>query len=393
MTKRVRPPATSLLAAKIDAWRLDRQRLGAAATARRPEEVAETLIGVQAQILSAAALSIALRSRDGKVAATTKALADRRLVRSWAMRGTLHLFSADDFPVIAAALRHREPWRSAAWLRFFKVTEAQVEAVIEAVGEILDDGQPKTRADLAVALRARLGPEIGAHMSSSWGTFLKPVASRGLLMQASTDGPNVAYVRPDRWLAAWRVVDPDEALRDLIRRYLAAYGPASMAEILRWWGAQRTTSIRAAINDFGDALTEVDVDGHRGYLLATDVSAVEATRPIGDGVVLLGPFDPLIVGAGSRDRLIPAEHLKRVSRTAGWISPVVLVGGRTAGVWTSTREGDRLKVTIDPFVRPSAALRRAIESAAEWVAAAQAAEAHVTFGPVFAAPTTARNED
>jgi hypothetical protein len=50
-------------------------------------------------------------------------------------------------------------------------------------------------------------------------------------------------------------------------------------------------------------------------------------------------------------------------------------------------------VTIDPFVRPSAALRRAVESAAEWVAAAQAAEAHVTFGPVFAAPTTARNED
>jgi len=392
MTTRARPAAVELAAGKVAAWRLERQLLGSGATARRPEAVADALVGVQAQVLSAAALSIALRSRNGAVGATARALADRRLVRTWAMRGTLHVFSATDFPTIAAALRHRETWRNPVWLRYFKVTEAAMEGIIEGVAEILDDGRPRSRAELSAELGARLGPEIGAHVKSGWGTFLKPAAMRGYLVQ-SGDGAGVTYVRPDRWLAAWTAIDPDQGLRDVLRRYLAAYGPASKAEILRWWGAQQPKLIRPALDDLLEELAEVDVDGRRGLIRREDIPSIEAASPMDDGVHLLGPFDPLIVGAGLRDLLIPAAHTKRVSRTAGWISPVVLVGGEVVGVWTSAPDGDRLRLTIDLFGRPSAVLRRAIEVAATRVGAVQSAEVRVAYGRVFAAAATGSDDD
>jgi hypothetical protein len=129
----------------------------------------------------------------------------------------------------------------------------------------------------------------------------------------------------------------------------------------------------------------VEVEGHRGLVRTKDLGALEsATLPRDDdGIRLLGPFDPLTVGAGLREHLIPAKHLSRVSRTAGWISPVVLVDGRAAAVWDSKRAGDRVTITIESFGRAGPAHRRAFAAAAERVASAHGARAIVAYGRVF----------
>jgi hypothetical protein len=307
------------------------------------------------------------------------------------MRGTLHLFDGDDFPTIVAALRLKEPWRRPAWLRYFGMTERQMVAGIEAVGEILDDGVPRTRAQLADDMDARFGRAVGHLVRGSWGTFLKQAANKGYASQAWTNDSSVAFVRPDRWLPRWRVEATDEAHRALVLRYLAAYGPASPAELNRWWGVTGG-GLRPVLQELGGELTEVEVEGERGLLRTLDLSEIEAAKPPRDGVRLLGPFDPLIVGAGLREQLIPATHLNRVSRTAGWISPVVLIDGRVAGVWTSAREATGLRITIDPFGRPTARLRAAIAAAAGDVARAQGADPVTEFGPVFATPSSAASD-
>ena len=141
--------------------------------------------------------------------------------------------------------------------------------------------------------------------------------------------------------------------------------------------------MRPVIERLGDALTEVDVDGTRAFVRSEDVPAIEATRATKGAVRLVGGFDPFIVGAGLREQLIPAKHLKRVSRTAGWISPVVLVDGRAAGVWDSAWSRGRLAITVEPFTDPSAGQRRAIAAAADEVGRAQGGTASVGYGPVF----------
>jgi winged helix DNA-binding protein len=385
---RVAPrPAVRLDPAKVHAWRVERQLLGwdRAAT---PAEVARRVVGVQAQVTSSAALAIALRSkgtgRKGPaVDATTRALLDRELVRAWAMRGTLHLFAADDVPTVAAALQGKESWRRPAWLRWFGITEPEMERLIDTIGEVLDDGRPRTRAELAEDIGARLGPKQGELLRGSWGSALKVASDRHYLVQSAEDDAGVRFVRASRWITDWRTEDKNEALATIVGRYLAAYGPATLREIRRWWGVAQVTVMKPVIATLGDAVTEVEVDGVRAHVRTADLEGIESTGPQRGAVNLVGGFDPFIVGAGLRDQLLPPAHLKRVSRTAGWISPVVLIEGRAAGVWDSTRSSKGLSITVETFGDPPRAIRKAIAVAAERVAAAQGLPAAVSYGRVF----------
>jgi hypothetical protein len=366
---------------------MERQLLGRSKAAT-PVDVARALVGVQAQVTSSAALAIALRSKPGRgktpaIDATTKALRDRRLVRSWAMRGTLHLFAAEDVPTIAAALGGKDAWRRPAWLRWFGVTEPEMDALIDAIGDVLDDGRPRTRAELAEEIATRLGAKQGRLLLGSWGSALKVASDRHYLVQSSEDEAGTRFVRASRWLGGWRDESEAEALASLVPRYLAAYGPATFREVLRWWGATTVATLKPVFAALVDALTEIDVDGVRAFVRTEDLDAIESTRPRRGAVQLVGGFDALIVGGGLREQLLPPNHLKRVSRIAGWISPVVLVDGRASGVWDSRRTAKGLAITIETFDPPSPALRTAMAVAAERVGSAQGLATTVDFGRVF----------
>ena len=381
-----RPPLV-LDPASVHAWRMERQLLGRS-RASSPVEVARRLVGVQAQVTSYAALAIALRSKPARgrapaTDATTRALRDRRLVRSWAMRGTLHLFAAEDVPTIAAALGGKDNWRRPAWLRWFGVTEPEMDALIDAIGDVLDDGRPRTRAELADEIGTRLGVKQGKLLLGSWGSALKVASDRHFLVQSSEDEAGTRFVKASRWLGGWRDETEAEALTKLVPRYLAAYGPATFREVLRWWGVTTVVTMKPIFAALGDALTEVDVGGVRSFVRTEDIDAIESTRPRKGDVQLVGGFDALIVGAGLREQLLPPKHLKRVSRTAGWISPVVLLEGRAAGVWDSRRTATGLTITVETFDKAGAALRKAIGAAAERVGTAQGLATTVDYGRVF----------
>ena len=381
-------PAIRLDPARVDAWRVARQLLGRSKAAS-PVEVATTLVGVQAQVTSSAALAIAIRSKPPSgtapaTDATGKALRDRRLVRAWAMRGTLHLFAADDVPTVAAALGGRDNWRRPAWLRWFGVTEPEMDALIDAIGDVLDDGRPRTRAELAEAIGTRLGARQGRLLLGSWGSALKVASDRHYLVQSAEDAAGTRFVRASRWIEGWRDEDETEALSKLVERYLAAYGPATLKEILRWWGVSVVAVMQPIVAALGDALAEVEVDGVRAYVRTADLDSIESTTRTRRDVRFVGGFDPLIVGAGLRERLLPSSHLRRVSRTAGWISPVVLVDGVAAGVWDSRRTSKGLAITVEPFGDADKKLRTSIQTAARPIGDAQGLPVTVGFGRVFA---------
>jgi len=258
-----------------------------------------------------------------------------------------------------------------------------MERLIDTIGEILDDGRPRTRAELAEAVGARLGPGTGRLLLGSWGAALKVASDRHFLVQSAEDDAGVRFVKASRWLGSWRVEDEHEALASLVERYLAAYGPATLGDLLRWWGLSVVAVMKPIMASLGGRLTEVEVDGVRAYVRAEDVDAIEGTRSRRGRVVLVGGFDPLIVGAGLREQLIPAAHLKRVSRTAGWISPVVLLDGVAAGVWDAVRTGSSVAITVDTFEDATPELRSAIAGAAERVGLAQSVPVAVRYGRVF----------
>ena len=144
--------------------------------------------------------------------------------------------------------------------------------------------------------------------------------------------------------------------------------------------------LRRAVAALGDELVELDVEGTRGWVTPAGAAAVAAAEP-SRVVRLLPGFDPYVVGALRQlDRLLPAAGLRSaVSRTSGWISPVLLDGGRVAGTWTQDLTGGRLAVTVTRFGR----LRPGIEEAAEAEAARWAAYADAPLNPHLGHPLAA----
>ena len=329
--------------------------------------------GLQAQVMSAAELQAGVRV-DCRVEDVREALWQRKtLVKTWLMRGTLHLVPAEDLPLFTAAMRTRWMRLRDSWLTFVQLSEPEFWALVNAIGEALD-GKILTRDELVEAVGRGRPERIREVMRSGWGGILKPVARSGLLCFGPSRGQSVTFARPQQWIGAWRDIDPDDALVEVARRYLHAYGPATREDFAHWWGNWPGVG-KAAWSALAGELAPVSIEGRRADLLASDARRI-ANQRMEESVQLLPPFDPYLMGHSSREHMVEAANLSKVSRTAGWISAVVLVDGRVAGTWTHVAARDTLRITVDPFRRLSAKtmaeVRRRAESVAEALGLAKA---------------------
>jgi hypothetical protein len=339
---------------QVASWRMSRHILAERAAPDDLLGVASRLCGLHAQVASAAELSAWVRMHPGEPGAVSAALwQDRTLVKTWAMRGTLHLIVADELPTFMAARRTINRHLTPGYLKYFDLTRSQMVNLIESIGTALD-GRCLTRDELALEVGRITGEtRLGDQLRSGWGSFLKPAAALGYLCFGPNQGRNVTFVRPDQWLGTWPEIDPDWAMSEVLRRYLSTYGPTRRDEFAQWFGAALSTA-RRAFERLADELTEVQFDGTRAYVLSSTLDDMLAV-PAGLSVRLLPNFDPYMIGLSPQvKRHIPPEQLPRVFRTAGWISPVVLVDGNIVGVWGYQRGTNSLKLTVDIFEQTSA---------------------------------------
>ena len=334
--------------------------------------VARRVCGLHAQVTSCSGLIAGVRSA-GTPDLATALWTDRTLVRTWAMRGTLHLLPADELDLWAGAFTARESRRRfpPSWEREHGVTAEQLHAITEAVGEVLG-AAPLTRSELAAAVGDHLrDPALTGPMSTGWGALLKPAAARGLLCSGPATDDGVTFVAPASWLG--RSVEPvpaAEAERATLLRFLTANGPATAVDVSRWAGEQPGPAKRL-LRENADALTAVEISGEAGFVVrAEDVDELASVPDGGtdptDAPVLLPGFDPWVLSPLShRTRAVPDGRAAEVSRTAGWISPVLVVDSRVAGVWAHTVRGELATVTVTPFAPLSGAVRLAMEGYAD----------------------------
>jgi hypothetical protein len=292
---------------------------------------------------------------------------DRSLVKTWAMRGTLHLLPSDELGLWVGAQAALKPrYETAARRKAFGMSSAEAVAVLDASRTVLD-GPPLTRDELGAAGGARLGEAV----RGSFGTMPKLAAFRGDACFAASVGQKVRFTRPDLWLGPWDPVTPPRAaLGDVLRRYLAVYGPATREDFARWFGMPSAAQAGRELKAFGDAVVAVTLDGEdAGWMLAEDAASAAAASPQGT-VALLPAFDQYVVAAPRTDSpVLRAEHQARVYRRQGWLSPVLLADGRILGVWRHERTARRLSVQIEPFADPGAAVRVGAEAQAARLAA------------------------
>ena len=370
------PEVAGLSWPQVHAFRLERHHLSRRAPGKDLARVVGEIGGAQAQLMSAAELQIAVRV-DCNVEDVRQALwTDRTLVKTWLMRGTLHLARADDLPLYTSAMGKRWIRVRPSWLNFWQVTEPELWKLVDDIGAALD-GTPTTREELIALVGKGRPARIREALKSGWGGMLKPSARNGRLCFGPSRGQSVTFVSPQRWLRSWREVDPELAIVEVARRYLRSYGPATKTDFARWWGAWPGVG-NAAWAGLKDELVTISVEGARLDALAADVGEIRRAR-IGESVQLLPLFDPYLLGHATRDHLFARVHASKVSRTAGWISAVVLVEGSVAGTWTHTVTSKILRVAVTPFSPLQPRVKSAIrERAAEMSRALGATRAEVT---------------
>jgi hypothetical protein len=356
--------------------RLDRQQVIERAQPEDLVDVVGRMVGLHAQVMSSAELQAAARIDGLRPADVRAALwTDRRLIKTWAFRQTLHVLSADDLAEFAVAARSLERWHAPAWLRYFKLTEAEVEEVISAIGAALSE-RPMTRMEVVDAVVERVRrPHLRDDMLTGWGTFLGPAAQRGRLIFGPSVGRNVAFVDPSEWLgrpirAARDQDSADDALARLIARYLAVFPGSSREMIARWWGGGRLAAVTRALARSPVPLAEIEIEGAPGLIRREDLRPLASVEP-GMSVRLLPGFDPFTNELPRRvEAVLGAADHDQVHRTAGWVTPIVMVDGAVAGVWEiANGKSGAGRIVVRPFGRWRAGVRKELEPEVARIAA------------------------
>jgi hypothetical protein len=349
---------------QVHAWRLAQHGLSPRLEGEAFVEVASRVYGIHAQVMSAAELALGART-DGLTPQDVQAALwqDRALVKTWAMRGTLHLLAAEDLPLYAAA-RRVDPRK---WVDFesYGVSPKQWETALEAVPEILGS-EPMTREQLAAAVAEQVGLPVLRELiaSGGWGTPLKPSAFRGDLCFGPNQGKNVTFVNPRKWLRKWESVEPEAAFQEIARRYLRAYGPLTPHHFARWWNEGRVNVATKVFEQIEDELEPVDVEGWQALALRSTIEPMQQSAV--SGVIRLLPlFDVYVLDIGrAGEPILSKQHWKQVFRQQGWTTAVVLVDAIIKGVWDYKTKGAQTTIKVEMFDPPTKPIQKGIEAEA-----------------------------
>jgi hypothetical protein len=268
-------------------------------------------------------------------AALAEPIADRRAVRLTLLRGTLHLVTARDAlalrPVLQPAIR-RGVYGQGPFRRAFESVD--MDELLELFRGLLE-GRPRTRADLARAAAERW-PDADAS-SLGYGLYLLPtvqVTPRGVWGRAGRS----AFTTLESWLG--RPTERDGSPDEMVLRYLAAFGPASPADVQSWSGLQ---GMREVLERLRPRLRTVRDERGRELF---DVPGAPLPNPDTPAPVRFLPeYDNVLLGHADRSRVVSPD-------VTGWTDVgwgFVLADGFTAARWKLEREGDRAVLRVEPF--------------------------------------------
>jgi hypothetical protein len=370
------------------AFRLRSHHLDLRAPQSSQVGVAGDVCGVQAQFLPSARMALWARVEGLAPGDVDRALwEERTLVRMWVMRGTLHLLPSEELPIYIEALKGSRPRTDdLRWLaRSQGIGPEEVRPIIDAVLEALAEG-PLTREALTDRVVEVLGPRVRPVVEHTWGGVIRVASAEGSVCYGPDVGRSITFVRCDRWLRPPRGYSKAEAQDALLRRYLHAYGPATAGDFSAWSGII-ARDVRDAVRRAGDELARIDANEKGACVLREDLPDLRGGPRVGRTCVNLLPgFDPFLLGHKGKGHLVDAARYKRVYRKAGWISPVVLVDGRVAGVWSTARRGGAsgrgTVLTVEPFGRMGPLVKGRVEEVAASLGAFLGGPCEVRYGRV-----------
>jgi uncharacterized protein YcaQ len=307
----------------------------------------------------------------------------RSLVKTWCMRGTLHVIPSEDLPIYHNALErmwfehHGRYMRPPDWPSREERQRLFYPKILKALDE-----KPLRRKELNEKVMSAFAevPKSYQRLFSGWGGVLKETGFRGLTVHAEPCGNEACFARLDQWLPNidLDIISEDEARAALLLMYLRGYGPAS-AQDFTYWSGLLAGETRRAYEANESSLMAVRIEGSdkRLWMLQEDFRALDGLD-LQERVLpfLLPKFDPFLLGHKDRSRFVDDVFLKRVYRKAGDIVAVLLVNGHIAGSWSIKKMKKKLTVHVTLFEKlgteTQMELKRIVKNFGEFMGAEKA---------------------
>jgi hypothetical protein len=314
---------------------------------------------IQAQDYLGSLWAIGLRTRNATEAIVERAIADRAIVRTWPMRGTLHFVAAEDASWMLELLTARVVAASAGRLeRGYGLDDKVFGRSREIVGRALEGGRRLTRDAMYRTLElAGISTSGGRGLHITWR-----LAHDRLICFGPREGRQQTFVLLDEWTPRPKRLARDEALAELARRYFTSHGPATVQDFV-WWSGLLLSDATRGLDLASGNLASVDFAGRRYWASPSTEACRASTRAF-----LLPAFDEYTVAYRDRAALVGPAHAHRAGGL-DILRPAIVVGGRVVGTWARTLGRDSVSCDVQPFTPLGPTARRAVSAATRRYAA------------------------
>jgi len=318
-------------------------------------EVVAALGAMQAQDYNGVLWAMGLRLPGTTEKMVEQAIADRQVVRSWPMRGTLHFVAAADLRWMLELLTPRVLAGSER-----RWAELELDAKVFARCEklfvkALAGNQSLTREALLACLERdgiHVGPQRGYHI-------LWRLAQEGVICFAARQGKQFTFALLEEWVPSAKKLQREAALTELARRYFTSHGPATLADFA-WWSGLKVADARAGIEGAAKQLAQVTCAG-TDYWLAKNLPVPAEVSP----AQLLPGFDEYLLGYQNRSAVLPALHASKIVPGGnGMFLPTLVLHGQVAGTWKRAVTKKKIALTLSPFASLKPAQKNMLAEAA-----------------------------
>lgn len=339
--------------------RLAAQRLTAQRIGHNPFATAAATVrwfgAVQAQDYLGSLWAVGLRTRGATATSTEQAIAERSIVRTYPLRGTLHFVAAEDARWMLALSAPRTLARNAQRLKKEQGIDSRVVArSAKVLSDALRGGVSLSRPELYRRLEsARIATGDGRGLHLLWWH-----AHEGLVCLGPRAGKQQTFVLLDEWLPATPPRSRDDSLAELARRYFMSHGPATVRDFA-WWSGLAGTDAGLALEMVTKELQALQVDAQTYW------QAPDSTAPrVRSGCHLLPAYDEYTVAYQDRSAVMSDEIAARSDSGHGIFHPPIVVDGQIAGTWSRELQPGAVAITCRLFARLDRRQTQALATAA-----------------------------
>lgn len=343
--------------AHIARLRLYSQRV-AASTWTTAEQAVYYLGAMQAQDYAGALWSVGSRVPGLTRRDVEQAIADRKIVRTWPMRGTLHFVSAKDIRWLLQLTAPRVTTTFATRRRQLEISDEELVRAQKIIEDNLSGGKSLSRPALFSLLDANgiaSAGQRGIHIVAYF-------AHTGVLCFGLHEGKNPTFTLLEEWVPKAPQLTREEALAELTHRYFTSHGPATERDFAGWTKLN-LADVRAGLAANAHKLSYTEVAGVRYWMAPNLPDVSEPPSPL---TYLLPGFDEFMLGYKDRSAALAVEHSQKiVPGNNGMFLPTIIVDGQVVGTWKRTTKKAHVEVALQPFIKLAPKTMDAVVAAAQ----------------------------